>query len=132
MRALHTALALEHGPAWAPVVFEKVRGSAQERAASAESTGAMLRNMALFLSSPFIGLVYAVLLPFVGLGMLAWFAAQALAASEKARAALRIGAKVVLLVAAPFAGLAYLIALPFVGLGMLAWFGVRSMTIHAS
>ena len=33
-----------------------------------------LRNMALFLAAPFIGLLYAVLLPFVGLGMLAWVA----------------------------------------------------------
>lgn len=132
MRALHTALALEHGPAWAPVVVTKGSGSVRERAESAAARRAMFRNMALFLSSPFIGLVYAVLLPFVGLGMLAWFAAQALAASEKARAALRVGAKVVLLVAAPFAGLAYLIALPFVGLGMLAWLGVRSIAAHAS
>jgi DNA-binding NtrC family response regulator len=34
----------------------------------------MLKNMLLFLLSPFIGLLYAVLLPFVGLGMLAWIA----------------------------------------------------------
>ena len=39
----------------------------------------LLKNMALFLMAPFIGLVYAVLLPFVGLGMLAWFGAKALA-----------------------------------------------------
>jgi hypothetical protein len=30
--------------------------------------------MALFLSAPFIGLLYAVLLPFVGVGMLAYAA----------------------------------------------------------
>jgi hypothetical protein len=34
----------------------------------------VLRNMLLFLAAPFVGLVYAVLLPFVGLGMLAWVA----------------------------------------------------------
>ena len=34
----------------------------------------VLRNMALFLAAPFIGLLYAVLLPFVGIGMLAWLA----------------------------------------------------------
>jgi len=34
----------------------------------------LLRNMALFLAAPFIGLLYAVLLPFVGLGMLAYVA----------------------------------------------------------
>ena len=36
----------------------------------------LLKNMALFLLAPFIGLVYAVLLPVVGLGMLAWAAAK--------------------------------------------------------
>jgi len=114
------------------VVFVKARGSARERAESAAARRAMFRNMALFLSAPFIGLLYAILLPFVGLGMLAWYAARALAVSEKARAALRIGTKVVLLIAAPFAGLVYLIALPFAGIGMLAWVGVRSMAAHAS
>jgi CheY-like chemotaxis protein len=32
----------------------------------------VLKNMVLFLLAPFVGLVYAVLLPFVGFGMLAW------------------------------------------------------------
>jgi CheY-like chemotaxis protein len=34
----------------------------------------VLKNMVLFLLAPFVGLLYAVLLPFVGLGMLAWLA----------------------------------------------------------
>jgi len=34
----------------------------------------LLKNMLLFLMAPFVGLVYAVLLPFVGIGMLAWVA----------------------------------------------------------
>jgi len=38
----------------------------------------LLKNMALFLLGPFIGLAYAVLLPFVGLAMLAWFGIKAL------------------------------------------------------
>jgi len=38
----------------------------------------VLRNMALFLAAPFIGLLYAVLLPFVGMGMLAWVAVKEL------------------------------------------------------
>jgi CheY-like chemotaxis protein len=38
----------------------------------------MLKNMVLFLSAPFVGLLYAVLLPFVGLGMLAWIGGKAL------------------------------------------------------
>lgn len=36
------------------------------------------RNVALLLVAPFVGLVYAVTLPFVGLGLLAWFGARAL------------------------------------------------------
>lgn len=36
----------------------------------------VLKNMLLFLAAPFIGLVYAVLLPFVGLGMLAYIAVK--------------------------------------------------------
>jgi hypothetical protein len=127
MRALHTAMVLEAGPAWTPVVFVNTRRSAKERAPSAAATRALFRNMALFLSAPFIGLLYAILLPFVGLGMLAWFAARALVESGKVHKMLRIGTKGVLLAAAPFAGLAYLIVLPFAGLGMLAWFGARAM-----
>jgi CheY-like chemotaxis protein len=46
-------------------------------AAEPQPTGGALRvlkNMALFLAAPFIGLLYAVLLPFVGLGMLVYVA----------------------------------------------------------
>ena len=38
----------------------------------------MLRNMALFLAAPFIGLLYAMLFPFIVLGMLAWTGVRAL------------------------------------------------------
>lgn len=48
----------------------------------------MLRNMALFLAAPFIGLLYAVLLPFVGLGMLAWVAVK----GRKAEAPVQVAA----------------------------------------
>jgi hypothetical protein len=65
MRALHTAMALETGPVRAPVVIESPAG-----------TRSTLRNMVLFLLAPFIGLLYAILLPFVGLGMLAWIATR--------------------------------------------------------
>jgi hypothetical protein len=37
-----------------------------------------VKNVGLFIAAPFIGLAYAMLLPFVGLGMLVWFAARAL------------------------------------------------------
>lgn len=51
------------------------------------SSPRVLKNMALFLSAPFVGLLYAVLLPFVGLGMLAWAGVQALLARRGANAA---------------------------------------------
>lgn len=126
MRALHTTLALETGRASTPMAFVKTRRPAPARAGSA-ATRAMLRNMALFLLAPFVGLLYAVLLPFVGLAMLAVFATRALVESGKLHAALRIGKKVLVIAAAPLAGLAYLVALPFIGLGMLVWFGTTGM-----
>jgi DNA-binding NtrC family response regulator len=43
-----------------------------------------LRNVALFLAAPFIGLAYAVLLPFVGIAMLAWVGGRALLAKRSA------------------------------------------------
>lgn len=46
----------------------------------------LLRNMALFLLAPFVGLVYAVLLPLVGIGMLAWLGAKALLERSGAKA----------------------------------------------
>jgi DNA-binding NtrC family response regulator len=42
------------------------------------ATESKVKNIALFVAAPFIGLVYAVMLPFVGVGMLAWTAIQAL------------------------------------------------------
>ena len=42
------------------------------------------RNAALLVAAPFVALFYVLAAPFVGLGMLAWFAARAM---MKARAA---------------------------------------------
>jgi hypothetical protein len=36
-----------------------------------------VRNVALFLAAPFIGLAYALAFPFIGVGMLAWVAVRA-------------------------------------------------------
>ncbi len=41
--------------------------------------GTWLRNVALFLAAPVVGLVYVIALPFVGLGMLAWMGIKAVA-----------------------------------------------------
>ncbi|CAG1018946.1 Transcriptional regulatory protein QseF [Burkholderiaceae bacterium] len=87
----------------------------------------MLKNMALFLSAPFVGLVYAVLLPFVGLGMLAYFAAQALAEQRWARTSLEFGKFLAKVVVAPFIGLAYFVVFPIVALAVLAWTGAKAL-----
>jgi hypothetical protein len=126
MRALHTTLALETGTAWTPAMIVKARRPATVRAEPA-ATWKMVRNMALFLMAPFVGLVYAVLLPFVGLGMLLWMGARTFVETGRLATTLRVGRKVLLIAAAPFAGLAYLVAMPFIGIGMLAWVGAKAM-----
>jgi len=74
----------------------------------------------LFLAAPFIGLAYALFLPFFGLGLLAWMGARTLARNNVIR-------NIALFAAAPFIGLVYAIFLPFVGLGVLAWMATRTL-----
>lgn len=50
----------------------------QSAPVEAPEEGGRIKNIALFLAAPFIGLAYAVMLPFVGLGMLAWLGGRAL------------------------------------------------------
>ena len=125
MRALHTTLALETGTAWTPAMIVKARRPATRRPATHRTEGAatwtQLRNVALFLMAPFVGLLYVVLLPFVGLGMLAWLAGRTFVETGRLATTLRVAKKVLLVAAAPFIALAYVIAMPFVGLAMLAW-----------
>lgn len=131
MRALHTTLALETGTAWTPAMIVKARRPATRRPATRRTEGAatwtQLRNVALFLMAPFVGLLYVVLLPFVGLGMLAWFAGRTFVETGRLATTLRVAKKVLLVAAAPFVALAYVIAMPFVGLAMLVWAGIAPM-----
>jgi hypothetical protein len=78
-----------------------------------------LKNMALFLSAPFVGLVSVILLPFVGIGMLAWAVAKAVMTPTRMNAARRLGKSAAMMVAAPFAGLAFVALLPFIGAALL-------------
>ena len=118
---------MEARKSWTPtvIVTESVTAAAKPEAAPEKEH--MLRNMALFLSAPFFGLLYAVLLPFVGLGMLAWIAAKAAWAEPKVRGAVRFAGFMAALVAAPFIGLAYIVAMPFVGIAMVARAGARAV-----
>jgi CheY-like chemotaxis protein len=82
-----------------------------------------LANIALFLAAPFIGLVYALMLPAVGMAMIAGMAAKAIAAKHPGFA------KGASMAAAPFIGLAYAVALPFIGMGMLLWTAAQAVKV---
>ncbi len=85
------------------------------------------KNVALFLLAPFIGLIYAVLLPFVGIAMLLWTAAKALAASGALGRTTHFLKALAVLLAAPFIGLVYVLSFPFVGIAMLLWSAVDAL-----
>ena len=100
----------------------------------AKSSARFVKNVALFLAAPFVGLDYILAFPIVGLGLLAWMAIQAQKKKSEEAAKLQPVAparpsalkSAALLLAAPFIGLAYIIVGPIVGLGMLLWFGFRA------
>jgi FixJ family two-component response regulator len=66
-----TARALSQ-PATSPVAMQVPAAVAAPAEPKAVRKPNVLKNMVLFLLAPFVGLVYAVLLPFVGAGMLAY------------------------------------------------------------
>lgn len=87
----------------------------------------VVKNVALFLAAPFVALAYVIAFPFVGLAMLAWFAARAAARLGLVRAVGRTAMAADLMAGAPFIALAYVLLFPFVGLGMLAWMGGKAL-----
>lgn len=84
-----------------------------------------VKNVALFLAAPFVGLAYLIALPFIGLGMLAWMGGRELMKYDVVKEIAITVKDVGVFVAAPFIGLVYVLALPFIGLAMLTWMGVR-------
>ena len=78
------------------------------------------KNVALFLIAPFVGLVYLLAFPVIGLGMLAWIAAKAIMKSNTAR-------PVALVIAAPVIALAFVTVGPIVALGALAATGAKAL-----
>lgn len=95
---------------------------AEPEAARKESTA---RNIALFFAAPFIGLAYIMAMPFVALGMLAWFGAKA--AAKRVQKLAPATKHIAMLISAPFVGLVFILAIPFVGIAMLLWFGTRAL-----
>jgi hypothetical protein len=126
-KTIETTEHVEARKSWTPVVIVTEPATAPPKPEAAPEKGHMLRNMGLFLLAPFFGLLYAVLLPFVGVGMLAWIAAKAAWAEPKVREAVRFAAFMGKLLVAPLAGLAYIIAIPFVGVVLLTRAGARRL-----
>lgn len=65
-------------------LLEKVAPTAPEPAAAPAAASGRLKNIALFFAAPFIGLAYALALPFIGLGILGWAGYRALVKKDKA------------------------------------------------
>ena len=87
-------------------------------------SGNTLRNIALFLAAPFIGLAYVIAMPFVGAGMLAWMGGKALATRFP------LLKTTVMTVSAPFIGLAFILVAPIAGIGALGWYGTKALFKH--
>ena len=103
------------------------KAPAEAAAETPETAGGKVKNIALFLAAPFIGLAYIVALPLVGLGLLAVLAVRA-AAKFAAVRTLAVALKHIgMLLAAPFIGLAYVVFFPVICLGLLAWTGGRAL-----
>jgi len=86
-----------------------------------------VKNVALFIAAPFIGLAYMIAMPFIGLGMLALMGGRKMMENRVVRK-IAVGVKTtVMIIAAPLLGLAYIVALPFIGLAMLGWMGVKAL-----
>ena len=98
---------------------QAVAAPAEQLELEAPAEESRIKNVALFLAAPFIGLAYAVMLPLVGFAMLAWTAWKAMNVNPAARKVLAHVKSVALFVAAPFIGLIYAVSLPFVGTAML-------------
>lgn len=73
--------AIDYGVAARTIVPAPVAVPAQAPAAG--GAGKFLKNVALFAASPFIGLAYILLFPFVGLGLVAYLGVKALRGGEK-------------------------------------------------
>ena len=62
----------------AVVVEPAVKAAEPESERGLSGIALFAKNVALFIASPLIGLIYVIALPFVGLGMLAWISTKAL------------------------------------------------------
>jgi len=111
----------------APAVEPEAKAVSEEApAAAAGGVVGLVKNIALFVAAPFIGLAYIVALPFVGIGALAYFAWSAGNKDGKFKAFAVALKHVAMVMAAPFFGLAYMILFPFIGIALLLWMGSKA------
>jgi hypothetical protein len=107
-------------------------GLAEAAAPQTVASESQLKKVGLFMAAPFIGLAYALALPFVGLGALAYMGIKAFAKSSGPAKLLTFTKNVALFIAAPFIGLLYALLLPVVGTATLAWMGVKALRRNAA
>lgn len=118
-----------------PSVLPGLEEAAQQSPVAEEvevATENAARKALQLAAAPFIGLLYAVLLPFIGLAGLAYFGGKAFVESPASRKLLTHVKKVALFLAAPFIGLGYALLLPVVGIAALAWIGLKAMMKNAA
>ena len=94
------------------IVAEMEARPVEERHVEQVAKESNLKKIALFMAAPFIGLIYALFLPVVGLAMLAWIGGKALVALPTTKKVVKLLGNVAKVVAAPFIGLAYAVMLP--------------------
>jgi CheY-like chemotaxis protein len=121
----HNALLGKYAAAIAPVMELEMVTPQPEHGAKGALPFA--KHVALFIAAPFIGLAYALAMPFVGLGMFTWLGLKALKNHGAPHKAVAFIKTIGLLITAPFIGLGYVIAFPFIGLGMLGWIGTKAL-----
>jgi DNA-binding NtrC family response regulator len=76
-KALHGNTALA-APAESSTAAQVAASPAPVQEAKPATAASVVKNIALFIAGPFIGLAYIIAMPFIGLGMLTWFGARAL------------------------------------------------------
>lgn len=108
---------------WKPTLYTIVRRPRTENREAVETKNAIttVKNIALFLASPIIGLAYVVTMPFVAAAMLTYFAGKAVFHKFP------MVKHVAMMVAVPFIGLAFVLAAPIVGLGALGYMGTKAL-----
>lgn len=89
-----------------------------------------LKSVLLFLLAPFVGLVYILIFPVVGLGMLASLVQQEPEKAEPLRPAARAKQNllktIAMMLAMTLAGVACAVIGPILGIGLLLWFSIEA------